>query len=415
MQPYFWNEIQIERPEDHNRQADSARIMAMLTFFLNVTNGGPFSFTLFKESEVPDVELILSKLRDYSMQWVNASMELRVSELLLLRSVKNRVPLLKSLELILPIRLEVEASNHDPTSLLQVGLLFENAPLLTRIKLTCLSDLGWRFNWAQLTSIHLCWFSDSPQLIITTLRQAINLEEFTLDGTKSGDTDWENIGDTAIIRLPRLKYLAIRASFFLTILRTPALEELMIEFKEENSDNARIMAEFLRKSKCELSRLSVRGVKLLVLAAILSHTPNLEKLLLWHEEFLVHLVKWLAGSEPGIDGRQELPLRRLRSLSLNCWSDIEASDLEAVQNMVTHRNSTIDNSVESLRELEIYTDLSWNGPPAVLKSLESLCKDKRIDFRFIRSFDPMDFKVIQLPISIQELASGNSKQKSRAA
>src|SRR6266550_482034 len=211
------------------------------------------------------------------MQWVNASMELRVSELLLLRSVKNRVPLLKSLELILPIRLEVEASNHDPTSLLQVGLLFENAPLLTRIKLTCLSDLGWRFNWAQLTSTHLCWFSDSPQLIITTLRQAINLEEFTLDGTKSGDTDWENIGDTAIIRLPRLKYLAIRASFFLTILRTPALEELMIEFKEENSDNARIMAEFLRKSKCELSRLSVRGVKLLVLAAILSHTPNLEK------------------------------------------------------------------------------------------------------------------------------------------
>src|SRR6266550_5082605 len=157
MQPYFWNEIQIERPEDHNRQADSARIMAMLTFFLNVTNGGPFSFTLFKESEVPDVELILSKLRDYSMQWVNASMELRVSELLLLRSVKNRVPLLKSLELILPIRLEVEASNHDPTSLLQVGLLFENAPLLTRIKLTCLSDLGWRFNWAQLTSTHLCW------------------------------------------------------------------------------------------------------------------------------------------------------------------------------------------------------------------------------------------------------------------
>ncbi len=274
MQPYFWNEIQIERPEDHNRQADSARIMAMLTFFLNVTNGGPFSFTLFKESEVPDVELILSKLRDYSMQWVNASMELRVSELLLLRSVKNRVPLLKSLELILPIRLEVEASNHDPTSLLQVGLLFENAPLLTRIKLTCLSDLGWRFNWAQLTSIHLCWFSDSPQLIITTLRQAINLEEFTLDGTKSGDTDWENIGDTAIIRLPRLKYLAIRASFFLTILRTPALEELMIEFKEENSDNARIMAEFLRKSKCELSRLSVRGVKLLVLAAILSHAES---------------------------------------------------------------------------------------------------------------------------------------------
>ncbi|KAF8320150.1 hypothetical protein F5887DRAFT_367995 [Amanita rubescens] len=415
MQPYFWNKIQIERPEDRDRQPDSARIMAILTFFLNVTSGAPFSFTLYKESQVPDAELILSKLRDYSMQWVNASMELRISELLLLRSVKNRVPLLKSLELILPIHLETETSNHDPTSLLQLGLLFDNAPRLMRIKLTCLSDMGWRFNWARLTSLHLCWFSDSPQLIITTLRQAINLEEFTLDGTKSGDTNWENIGNTGMIRLLRLKYLAIRASFFLTILKTPALEELMIEFKEENSNNARTMIEFILRSGCDLSRLSLRGIKLPVLTEILSYAPNLEKLLLWHDEFLVDLVKWLTRSESSADEvkPQELPLRRLHSLSLNCWSDIHENDLKAVQEMVTHRDS--NKSVESLRELAIYTDLSWIGSPAVLKSLESLCKDKRIDFRFIRSFDPMDVKIIQLPISIREIASGNYGQKSQAA
>ncbi len=83
MLPYFWNEIQIERPEDRYRRPDATHVMAMLTFFLNVTSGAPFSFTLYKENhyyvgEAPNVQLILSKLRDYSMQWVNASMELRV-------------------------------------------------------------------------------------------------------------------------------------------------------------------------------------------------------------------------------------------------------------------------------------------------------------------------------------------------
>ncbi|KAF8320149.1 hypothetical protein F5887DRAFT_1217923 [Amanita rubescens] len=414
MQPYFWNEIQIERPEDRGLQPDSADVMAMLTFFLNVTSGAPFSFTLYKEkyyyvNEAPAVQLILSKLRDCSMQWVNASMELRVPEFFLLRSVKNRVPLLKSLELILPIHLETKTSNHDSTLLLQMGKLFENAPLLTRIKLYCLSDLGWRFNWALLTSIHLSSFSDSPQLVINILRQAINLEEFSLNDTKPFHADWENIGDTAIIKLPRLKYLSVRESFFLTILETPALEELKISFKEGNSDIARIMIEFLLRSNCDLSRLTSRDIKLPVLTEILSYTPNLEKLLLWHDEFLVDLVKWLARSESGTNETepQGLPLRRLHSLSLNCWSEIEGNDLEAVQEMVTYRDSMIDKSVEGLRELVIYTDLSWRGSSAVLKSLESLCKDKRIDFRFIRSFNPKDFKVIQLPISVE--------QKSRAA
>src|SRR6266550_4012999 len=154
-------------------------------------------------------------------------------QFLLLRSVKNRVPLLKGLELVLPSQREMERSNHDSTLLLQMGLLFENAPLLTRIKLRCLSDLGWRFNWVPLTSIRLSSFSDSPQLIITALRQAINLEEFSLSDTKFWDTDWENIGDIAIIKLPRLKYLWVK--------ELSALEELKIEFKESNSDNARIM------------------------------------------------------------------------------------------------------------------------------------------------------------------------------
>ncbi len=400
MRPYFWNEIQIEWPEDCDRQPDSARVVAMLTFFLNVTSGAPFSFTLYNEEseydvdEAPYVQLILSKLRDYSMQWVNVSMELQVPEFLLLRSVKNRIPLLQSLELVLPSRDEI--SNQDSTLLLQMGSLFENAPLLTRIKLNSLSNVGWRFNWTSLTGIHLSSFSDNPQLIINTLRQAINLEEFSLDDTEFWDTNWENIRDTAIIKLPRLKYLSVEELFFLTILETPALEELKIEFEDqdENPDDARVMIEkFLLRSNCELSRLSSTDIELPVLIEVLSYTPNLEKLLLWHNEFPVDLVKWLTGSDSNTDEAepQELPLRLLHSLSLNCWSDINENDLKAVQEMVTHRDS--NKSVESLRELAIYTDSSWRGSSAVLKLLESLCKDKRIDFRFIRSFDQTDFKI----------------------
>jgi hypothetical protein len=292
-----------------------------------------------------------------------------------------------------------------------MGQHFEDAPLLTRIKLRCLSDVGWRFNWASLTSIHLRSFEDSPRLIVTTLRQAIDLEEFSLDGAKFGETDWGNIGDTAIIKLPHLKYLSVRELFFLTILETPALEELKIDFNDQNSDSARIMIEFLLRSNCELSRLSSSGIKLPVLTEILSYTPNLEKLLLWHSEFLVDLVKWLTRSESSTD--EAVPLRRLHSLSLKCWSTIEGSHLEAVQEMVAHRSSTIDKSVEGLQELAIHTaSLYWNGPGlyAVLKSLESLCKDKRIDFRLTH---PIGIKIVQFPMTIPEIR--DSGQNSSAA
>ena len=262
MRPYFWNEIQIEHPEDRDqyRQLDYARVMEMLTFFLNVTSGAPFSFTLYNEGlyyvgDAPSVQLILSKLRDYSMQWVNASMKLREPDLLLLRSVKNRVPLLQSLGLVL----QRAIPNLDSTLLLQIGNLFEKAPLLTRLKLECLSDMDWRFNWASLTSIHLLSIRDSPQLIVAILRQAINLEEFSLGNTAFWGTDWENIGGA---KLPRLKYLSVEELFFLTILETPALEELRIETMEDYPYNVRIVIEFLLRSNCELSRLSSSGFEL---------------------------------------------------------------------------------------------------------------------------------------------------------
>jgi len=167
MQAYFWNEIEMERPEEkeiqwvfyspkpeppRNLRPDSPRTKAILAFFLDVARGAPFSFTLYKEEsyysdqEVSCLQLVLSKLIDHSTQWENVSMQLELPEFLLLRSVKSRLPLLQSLELILPYRHEMERANHDVILLPQMGDIFEDAPLLTHIELLCLEDAAWKFN-----------------------------------------------------------------------------------------------------------------------------------------------------------------------------------------------------------------------------------------------------------------------------
>ncbi len=171
MQAYFWNEIEMERPEDkeirtcrsysmydpepelpRNLRPDSQRTMAILTFFLDVACGAPFSFTLYEkqpyysDQELSCLQLVLSKFIDHSTQWENVSMQLRLPEFLLLRSVKSRLPLLQSLELILPYRHEMERANHDVILLPQMGDIFEDAPLLTHIELLCLEDAAWKFN-----------------------------------------------------------------------------------------------------------------------------------------------------------------------------------------------------------------------------------------------------------------------------
>ena len=403
MQVYFWNEIEMERPEDKETRPwirpyspndpkpelprtlrpDSPRTMAILAFFLDVARGAPFSFTLYKEKpycsdqEVSCVQLVLSKLIDHSMQWENVSMQLRLPEFLLLRSVKSRLPSLKILELVLPYRHQMEEANHDVTLLPQMGDIFEDVPLLTHIKLRCLEDATWKFNWASLTSIHL-QSPDDLQTIITTLQQTVNLKSLRIASTFF-DRDTAH---TKTIKLPCLENLSIEGASLLMILETPALKRLKIEFQHD-SNNARKTVDFLLRSNCELSELSLEGLQLGAhCQEILLHTPDLEELSLVHDRFLIRVVKWLAGSRMEAALPRELPLRNLHSLSLYSYSDIDDRHLRTVQEMVTNRNSTVDTSIERLQKLDIETNVKWVGSPSVLKSLESLCEGVGIDFEF---------------------------------
>ncbi|KAF8330537.1 hypothetical protein F5887DRAFT_1287177 [Amanita rubescens] len=422
MQAYFWNEIEMERPEDKETRPwirsyspndpkpelprtlrpDSARTMAILAFFLDVAHGAPFSFTLYEkksyysDQEVSCVELVLSKLIDHSTQWENVSMQLRLPEFLLLRSVKSRLPLLQRLELILPYRHEMERANHDVTLLPQMGDIFEDAPLLTDIQLLHLEDAAWKFNWASLTSIHLR-SSDSPQTIIATLQQTVNLEALNI-GSTIFDPDLAHM-NAKTIKLPCLECLCIEGAFLLTILETPALKKLEIEFEESDPNNARKTIDFLLRSNCELSVLSLKHLALRAHKEVLLHTPDLEELILAHDEFLVEVVKWLAGSTTDAAQPREPPLRNLNSLSLYSYSSINNRHLQAVQKMIKSRHSTVDTGIERLQELDIETNVMWVGSSSVLESLELLCEKEEVDFEFT-SWDPKPPEtLVFLPIS----------------
>jgi len=374
--------------------------MAILDFFLAATQGAPFSFDLYNEEPyqaevVSYVRLVISKLVDHSMQWKNASIQMQLPEVLSLRSVKNRLPMLQSLKLDL-CRDEVEGSDHDVTLFSQVADVFEDAPHLTLLELRCLSDVPCRFNWVLLTGLHLEWpnnfeRSDDCQTIITTLRQTVNLVELTI----SGEFDTESVENTNIIvKLPRLAYLSTRGLFLFTILETPELDELEFALKTDNPNNAGVIIDFLHRSKCELRILSwkqrtnsPRALK--ALRRVLSHTPYLEKLSV-NGVFPSGVLKWLAWPQSIPDATQprQLPLQLLDSLSITSYSGIGNKDLKALQEMIINRNPTVDPSVEGLRKLKLRTsDTVRYGSDEVLDSLKSSCEDMGIKFDLVERYN----------------------------
>ncbi len=85
-------------------------------------------------------------------------------------------------------------------------------------------------------------------------------------------TDFASVKGTKI-KLVLLKYLSIQEVSFLTVLETPALEELEIEFKE-SSDNGRTKTDFLLRSNCKLFVLNSSGIDISVPTEILIHAES---------------------------------------------------------------------------------------------------------------------------------------------
>jgi hypothetical protein len=206
MLPYFWNEIEIEWREDDDEDDDYEHVATMLTFFLDTIRGAPFSFTLWtfrrddgSQKNASSRQLILGKLLDHSEQWEEVSMQLNDLEFAMIHRLKNRLPLLRVLQLHL-LRCYRPEDDKD-TSLFPPGDVFASAPLLAHVGLDNFSFL-WGFNWSSLTSIDLN-YTDYTSILTSALRQTINLERLTFSDEFSED---ELVG-TKIIKLPRLKYL----------------------------------------------------------------------------------------------------------------------------------------------------------------------------------------------------------------
>jgi hypothetical protein len=412
MQPHFWSEVEIEKPPAHKggkKQLQVARTMEILTFFLDMTRGAPFSFTLYAlqlepliKKKVPYVQTILSKFLDYSAQWKNVVMEVRLSQLALLRDIKNQVPMLQILTLMMPGRVPSDygediLSGDDPDSVLrrELGELFEDAPHLTGVQLDSICSVAWRFNWASLTSIHLA-STDGTKEIISTLRQTVNLERFSV--YEIFYPSYLNPADFEIVKLPRLKYLSVYGVLLLTILEAPALKELRITFEEEcaaedepedsldDSEVAGRINAFLVRSKCKLSKFCALSLKSpVVLNHIFPHMPDVQELYIeaMYMPYISEVFECLqGGSESSTQAIRptELPLSHLNVLTI--FSFFEDGDLKPVNEMMARRNPTAGTIDAGPKELKLILNGVARYVTTELESLESMCKDRGIRFTF---------------------------------
>jgi hypothetical protein len=374
--PYFWNEIEIQS-QYHNGDQDFVHIMQMLSFFLDAVRGAPFSFTFYMventgedRSLAPD---ILWRLSKHSEQWENVSMRLQESEFILLHKVRNRLQTLQKLELIL---------FDDISDGLLPGDVFAGAPLLTHIELRCFSDAVRRFNWKLLTSIHL-HSTRNPEMIISALRQTINLEKLVIDENFYSDSK-----DIGIIHLPSLTYLSVQGVALLTVLETPVLKSLEISFQynyniyftELALEETRRTISFILRSKCVLSTFSAKRIESTALKEILSYMPDIEELSLLDVRCMAKLFEWLSGPEPSVNALRprEPRLQCLNKLTVYpSKSDNDAhDDLEALQDMISRR--AIGTSVLGPKVLHMKTSNILNN--SVSDRLESLCRDMGVLF-----------------------------------
>ncbi|KAF8331551.1 hypothetical protein F5887DRAFT_1286904 [Amanita rubescens] len=410
MQPYFWSEVEIEKPQAHNggkKRLHVARTMEILTFFLDMTRGAPFSFTLFAlqlepliKKNVPYVQTVLSKFLNYSAQWKNVVMEVQLSQLALLRDIKNQLPMLQTLTLMMLDRVPSDyekdnLSGDDADSVLRRELcdLFEDAPQLTRIQLNSICSAAWRFNWASLTSIHLS-STDGTKEIISTLRQTVNLERFSVD--EIFYLSYLNPADFEIVKLPCLKYLSVYGVLLLTVLEAPGLKELRITFhgecatedepdeKLDDSEVAGRINAFLVRSKCVLSKFSALSLDSPVLNDIFPHMPDVQELYIQarYMPYISEVFECLGGSESSTQTVQptEFPLSHLSVLSI--FSFFEDEDLKPVNEMMARRNPMAGNIDAGPKELILNLNGMARHVTTELESLESMCEDRGIRFAF---------------------------------
>ena len=96
----FWNRIEIEfdrQDQTYVKEDYFFHLQGIISFFLDCTDGAPFSFTFCMENcaDQYGADLIFKLLLEHSEQWEEPSIRLWASELRLLRNAKGHFPFLR--------------------------------------------------------------------------------------------------------------------------------------------------------------------------------------------------------------------------------------------------------------------------------------------------------------------------------
>ena len=259
MRSTFWGRIDIEWDHhyDNRRLIRFCKHLKMIVpFFLSRTQGGPFSFSLFRTLGYPDeknVRWIVKDFVDHSRQWEDASFRLESADIRFLRSVKGHLPLLKRLELIVPSYYE-DAVHRSLTGILG------DTPLLSHLVVENVS--AWEFDWSSLT-ILCVGRQENITKFLAILQKSINLVKLSV--RDEFDSDTLGITSGSMIHFPHLEYLSILGVELLTVLETPALRCLeVLNYWSVDSDNwnedsasfvvkADQTVDFLRRSRLRLT------------------------------------------------------------------------------------------------------------------------------------------------------------------
>lgn len=370
MRSTFWSEIEIQVWTAHyfNDPERFKHMHEIVVFFLDCTQGAPFSFTFCVEDDFVGRDFygfcsILMELIERSAQWEEVSLQLE-SFVGFLWVAKGRLPLLKKLEIIedtyyRPQRGEIRQSI--------VANLFGEAPRLTHVILWDNSPFV-QFNWSSLTIVHF-HYTIHRERVVAALRETINLVELIIDGYVDGSGDGS-------IRLPHLECLSVSGVGLLTTLETPALRRLKIDFSLDlnfTPEQAGITVSFLRRSEIRLSTLVIKDIRATFITEILPFVLEVKELALIHVPDIANVFKWLAGT-----GEQEVQINSLTVI----WDELTsinpmvvAQELAALRYMIACQNPRSP----SPKTVIIQTPGEGQGAAAKLKLV---CRERRIPFGF---------------------------------
>ncbi|KIL55039.1 hypothetical protein M378DRAFT_18293 [Amanita muscaria Koide BX008] len=248
----FWNKLDIKLDFIDNlcdypfKKISRYELMRyVLKFFLNRTNR-PFSFQLrpqYALGEEDYVSPMLEMLVAESTRWEDVSISWdQRSHVPILYRARNRLPLLRSLQLFKP-SLTFKFNDELPLG----HDLLEGASCLRNVRIADLCE--WRVDWTQLRVLKIGQFHQGERLL-SVLSQAKQLEKLAIYQALY-DTGFNLDLSTKLLSFESLKVLTVMDVGLLSIFYAPCLEELYIDgWNDEDSTVHNVITSL----QCSLAR-----------------------------------------------------------------------------------------------------------------------------------------------------------------